>query len=248
MLKSFSTAVSFLTIIRMPFGASVLGPAQLAASFACFPIAGFLLGLIYFAPAFLLKGSVPAPLLSILVCAAMVIMTRGLHLDGVADLADGFWGGMTPERRLEIMKDSRIGAFGVLALIFAISLKIASIHGLLVTGRLEIILAAPVFGRFAMVAAAYGAGYARRQGLGKPFLENIRVQHLAFASAFFALCATPILGPAVTAGFLLPVLGSALILRFMSNRLLGGITGDVLGTVSETAEIVVLVLGACILS
>ena len=130
MLKNFAAALSFLTILRIPFTKSNLAAEELAAGFSCFPLAGLVLGFICYGSAVLLRKNVPAPILSVLIAALMVLLTRGLHLDGLADFADGIWGGSTPQRRLEIMKDSRSGAFGVLALIFAVAFKVASIHTL----------------------------------------------------------------------------------------------------------------------
>ncbi|MFZ2446108.1 MAG: adenosylcobinamide-GDP ribazoletransferase [Syntrophobacteraceae bacterium] len=243
MLKSFSTALSFLTVIRPPFTPSVMGPAELAASFSCFPLVGLWLGLIYMGAAALLGGLVPALLLATGICALTVVLTRGLHLDGLADLGDGIWGGATPERRLAIMKDSHIGSFGVLALVLAVCFKIAAIHGLLSANHLKPLLLAPVFARFAMVAAALGSTYARKEGLGKPFLEHVRTQHLVMAAIFCILPAAAA-GPLFPAYFI-PVLGAVIFFRFISTRFLGGMTGDVLGALSETTEIIVLALGAC---
>ncbi len=244
MLKSFSTALSFLTVIRLPFTPPILSGAELAESFSCFPLAGLVLGAAYCAVALALRGLVPLPIHAVLVCTLMVVLTRGLHLDGLADLADGLWGGATPERRLEIMKDSRTGSFGVLALILAICLKISSIYGLLSANALAPLLLAPVFARFAMVATAYGSSYARREGLGRPFLENMKTNHLARAALFCAVAAG-IAGPLYLLYFV-PVLGSVFFIRSVSTGMIGGITGDVLGAVNEVNEILVLVLGACL--
>ncbi len=243
MLKNFAAAMSFLTVIRVPFAQSILGPAELAASFSCFPLAGLILGAIYSGTAMLLAGRVPALVLAVVVCALMVVLTRGFHLDGLADLGDGFWGGSTPERRLEIMKDSRVGTFGVLALVLALSFKIASIDSLISTGNYAPLLLAPVFARFAMVAAAHGSNYARREGLGRPFLEHMRIGHMLFA-AIFCLAAALAAGPRNIIYFA-PALAAVAILRYFSQRFLGGITGDVFGAISETTEILILVLGAC---
>jgi len=244
MLKSFSTALSFLTIFRLPFSAAVLSPKELAASFASFPLVGLLLGCIYCGAATLLAELAPAPLTAVLVTALTVVMTRGLHFDGLADLADGIWGGATPEKRLEIMKDSRSGAFGVLAIVLALALKIASIHALVSAHDLGPLLAAPVLARFGMAAAAYGSEYARPQGLGKPFLENMRSEHLIAAAALAALASVPA-GVFSLLGFV-AVLGCVFHLRIVSKKYLGGMTGDVLGAINEIGEIAVLVLGACI--
>jgi adenosylcobinamide-GDP ribazoletransferase len=245
MLKSFTAALSFLTIIRVPLTQSILTAEELAASFSCFPLAGLILGLIYYGTAVILKGSVPALLLSVLIPAVMVLLTRGLHFDGLADLADGLWGGSTPERRLEIMKDSRSGAFGVLALIFAVAFKIASIHQLISAGCLTPLLIAPVFSRFAMVAAAYRSRYARSEGLGKPFLECMRTEHLILGAVFTTLAAAAT--GLYSLFYFIPVLGLVYFLRFISNKYLGGITGDVLGSVNELSEILVLLIAACLI-
>ncbi len=244
MLKSFSSALSFLTVFRIPYTDSILSPKELAASFACFPLAGLVLGGIYYGTAFLLRGRVPLLLLAVLIASLTVLLTRGLHLDGLADFADGVWGGSTPERRLEIMKDSRVGTFGVLALIIALGLKIAAIEAGLEANYLAVLLVAPVFSRFAMAAAAFGSIYARKEGLGKPFLENMTAKHLMLAAVFAAIASSP--AGIASILYLIAVLVCVFGMRTISVKFLGGITGDVLGAVNEISETVVLVLGACV--
>jgi adenosylcobinamide-GDP ribazoletransferase len=246
MFKSFSGALSFLTVFRIPFADPVLSAKELAAGFSCFPLIGLILGCIYYCAAHFLSRWVPALLLAVMIASLTVFLTRGLHLDGLADLADGIWGGATPERRLEIMKDSRSGAFGVLALVLAVSFKIASIQTLLQAGNLAPLLLAPVFSRFAMAAAAFSGIYARKEGLGKSFVDEIRVEHLGLAALFTAAAAIP--AGVYTVLYFVPVLGCVFLFRTMSRRYLGGITGDVLGAVSEASEIIVLVIGACLAS
>ncbi|MHC1725587.1 MAG: adenosylcobinamide-GDP ribazoletransferase [Syntrophobacteraceae bacterium] len=244
MLKGFSVALSFLTIFRIPFTESLLSAKDLAASFAFFPLTGAILGLIYCGAALFLTGSVPPLLLAVLIASLTILLTRGLHFDGLADFADGIWGGATPERRLEIMKDSRSGAFGVLALIMGVSLKIASIHALIQGNYLAPLFVAPVFSRFAMAVAAYRSGYARKEGLGKPFLEHIRIEHLIVAALFAA--AAGLAGGIYSILYTASILGCVVLFRLVSKRHLGGITGDVLGALSEVSEIVILVIGACV--
>ncbi len=244
MLKSFSAAISFLTVFRIPVRESILNEKDLAASFAFFPLTGAILGLIYWGATLLLAGRIPPLLLAVLTASLTILLTRGLHLDGLADFADGIWGGATPERRLEIMKDSRSGAFGVLALIMGISLKIASIHALIQVNHLAPLFIAPVFSRFAMALAAYRSTYARQRGLGKPFLEHIRQEHLAVA-ALFAGAAGMTVGVYAFLYFA-STLGCIMLFKSISKRYLGGITGDVLGALNEACEIVILVTGACI--
>jgi len=246
MLKNFSAALSFLTIFRIPFTAPVASNKELVAGVACFPLSGLVLGLIYYGAASAFNGRIPSLLLSVLIVSLSVLLTRGLHYDGLADFADGIWGGSTPERRLEIMKDSRSGTFGVLALIMGVSFKIASIDALISGGYLVPLVLAPVFSRFAMAATAYGGKHARKEGLGKLFLEDLRIEHLAIAAILTVAAALPAGLRALL--YLMPVLGCVILFRLISKRYLGGITGDVLGALNEVSEIIVLVVGACALS
>jgi adenosylcobinamide-GDP ribazoletransferase len=243
MLKSFSAALSFLTIFRLPFAQPVTNSKELVAGVACFPLTGLVLGLIYYGAAITLKGHVPNLLLSVLIVFLSILLTRGFHFDGLADFADGIWGGSSPERRLEIMKDSRIGTFGVLALIMGILLKTASIDALASGSHLVTLVLAPVYSRFAQAAMLYGGKHARKDGLGKLFLEDLKIEHLAIAAAMTAAVALPAGGKALL--YLVPVIGCVVLFRLLSMKYLGGITGDVLGALNEVSEMIVLALGAC---
>jgi adenosylcobinamide-GDP ribazoletransferase len=245
MWKHFTIAVSFLTIVRPPCTPSgEISPADLAKSFTWFPAVGFLLGLCSAAVAWQLQ-SAPPLLLAVVLTALLAILTRGLHLDGLADLADGIGGGYTPERRLEIMKDSRTGAFGALALIFAVLLKSAALYSLVLGHCWAGMILAPVVSRFAMVLGAYHMPYARSVGgLARPFLEHMDFQQLVGASllslvflVFFSLKFA-----AIYLGIALACTG---LLRLLSRRWLGGITGDVLGALNEITEVVLLAVSAC---
>lgn len=245
MFRSFSAALTFLTIFRVPFAGPVTSRAELVAGVACFPLSGLVLGLIYYGVAMVLNGRVPSLLLSVLIVSLSALLTRGLHFDGLADFADGIWGGSTPERRLEIMKDSRSGAFGVLALIMGVFFKIASIDALVSAGYLLPLVLAPVFSRFALAAMTYGGKHARNDGLGKLFMEDLKIEHLAVATVFTVLIAFPAGLKALL--YFVPVLGCVILFKFISKKYLGGITGDVLGALNEVSEIVVLAIGACVL-
>ena len=106
-------------------------------------------------------------------CAFMTLVTRGFHLDGLADLADGIGGGYTPQRRLEIMKDSATGAFGALALVLAILLKTSAIYSLIMAKSWIALAIVPAMSRFAIVVCAYKSPCARTEGLAKSSIEFV---------------------------------------------------------------------------
>jgi adenosylcobinamide-GDP ribazoletransferase len=248
MIRHFALALSFLTILRLPFvSRDTADSLDLARSFYWFPLVGLVLGGCWLLAALLLHALMPPLLLSVLLTTLMALLTRGLHLDGLADLADGVGGGFTPERRLQIMKDSCVGSFGALALILGIACKVAALSALL-PGRSwwpELVLI-PTLSRLAMVLGAYKSTYARLEGgLGKPFCEHIQPAHVAAASAS-TLVAGLVLAPLMSAILLPVLLACVLLVRRLTRRWLGGITGDVLGALNEITEAALLTIAACL--
>jgi adenosylcobinamide-GDP ribazoletransferase len=164
-------------------------------------------------------------------------LTRGLHLDGLADLLDGLGGGQTPERRLAIMKDSAIGAFGVIGLVVLLVLKVACLASLFANGEetfFFVLFAAPVAARWAMATLACGVQYPRASGTGHAFVGKVGLGELALGGLFMApLCWGGVTGVVVITASLLP----ALWLRFKATKALGGVTGDVLGAACELGEV-----------
>lgn len=190
----------------------------------------------------------PALLASVALTALLIILTRGLHFDGLADLADGIGGGHTSERRLAIMKDSSIGTFGSLALTLAVLCKVASIQVLLKEACWASFLLVPVFSRLTMVFAAYKSIYARPDGgLGKPFLEHMSVRQPLAAAISGGIIALMI-SPQMILLYFLTMLLCAALFRWIGRRWLGGMTGDVLGAANEVTEIVLLWISACSVS
>jgi len=245
MWKSFALAFSFLTIVPLPFyPCRTHASSDLSKSFSFFPLVGLFHGSCYLALAYSGSHYVPSLLLAALVSSMTVILTRALHLDGLADLADGVGGGYTPERRLEIMKDSRIGAFGALALIIALTLKTAALHAIISDARWLPLLIVPSLSRFAMVVTAFKSPYARSTGgLGKSFLEHMTAQHFISAVAL-SLIISLFLAPRFALAAFPALLATAALLRRLTRRWLGGITGDVLGAVNEITEVILLSLAA----
>jgi adenosylcobinamide-GDP ribazoletransferase len=187
----------------------------------------------------------PLPVTVALVVVGLVALTGGLHLDGVADVCDGFYAGRTHEDALRIMKDPHIGTMGVVGLVCVLGLKYVALLNVPSERVLWAIVAAPVVGRCAMVVACALGRYAREEGTGKAFIGQVRrgqaLVAVAFAAASCALLQR--WEPAVLA-FALGAVWLALFIR-TCNRRIGGLTGDTLGALCETTELIVW-LAACV--
>lgn len=239
-LSGFITALRFLTIVPLGRGREMDGRGM-AAAMAWFPAAGALLGAALVLMDSLLADRLPGPVVSVLLVAALALVTGGLHLDGLADTLDGMFGGRGDrERTLAIMKDSRIGAMGVIGLVLVLLFKYEALENLRGPLRASWLFLMPVLARFSQVVMSYRAEYARRVGsLARPFVEFLGFGQLAFAAVFTLAVALWAAG-AKGAVALLAVVLLTLAARYYFHRRLGGITGDTIGAVSELNEALVL--------
>ena len=238
-------ALTFLTVFPWPWFCEA-APGDLARSLFWFPWVGAILGLVYWGAGLALAGLFPAPATAALLLTLTVLMTRGLHLDGLADTVDGLGGGQTVEARLAIMKDSRLGAFGGVSLILVLLLKFAFLLSLFVDrGALRALVLFPVVSRWGMVFLTGLAPYARPGGgLGQAMTSGATprlVIGATVAALVLCLLAGGLAGLAVLALAGLVVWGLS---RYFVRRL-GGVTGDVYGAVNEILE--TLVLGVAVL-
>ena len=226
-----------MLLTRLPVG-RVGGPADLARCVWAFPVVGLVVNgtgaLVFW---LLSMARVPPLLAAIWTLAATLALTGALHEDGLADTADGFGGGDNAARKLEIMRDSRIGTFGAAALVVSLMVRGAAVAAL--GSVLPALIVAGVLGRSAMIVPLLMLSPARGDGLG------------AAVGRPRALRAAAGLGVGVVASYaLLPVLpatasvaaavGSALIVTGLAARQIGGYTGDVLGATEVVTECVVL--------
>lgn len=174
---------------------------------------------------------------------ALVLLTGGFHLDGLADTCDGIFSARTRERMLEIMKDSRLGTFGGLALVFAILLKVFAVIGLAHLPAKEwftLLVCAPIAGRAALVLGMYGQRYAREgEGMGSLYIGQVSFQHAALTLLGGALAVGLIAGLHGLAAILVTYAVISGLVHYLRRRL-GGQTGDTLGALAESAEIVFL--------
>ena len=215
----------------------------MAASLPWFPCVGLVLGAALYGLT-LLAGLSPWGAwpqgAAFVVVAGGVFLTRGLHLDGLADAADA-WGSLASrEKMLSIMKDSRVGTFGVLALVLILGAKWVAIARLVESGTAVWIVAAYVISRTAQVELAVALPYARAEGgTARGFIKDARGVHRLVAWALALVIVAVVCGP-VGAGALVGgwLVARALAWRFM--KMLGGVTGDILGATSELVETAIL--------
>lgn len=239
MVKAFLHALQFLT--RLGFWRVEFDQRAFGFSPIFFPLVGFLLGLIWLGLYYLFSLFFPSVVTAALLVVSMAILTGGLHLDGFMDTVDGVFSGRPRLQKLEIMRDSRVGAFGVLGLACLLLLKFSLLEALLQKNVLYILAAVPALSRWGMVYALARFPYARQQGLGCLLASCTGSRELILAT-FWAL------GAATTAGPLGLILFFAawLLAHGMAsylNRQLGGLTGDTYGFINETLEVLLLFLG-----
>jgi adenosylcobinamide-GDP ribazoletransferase len=245
--RSFVIAWHFLTAI--PLTAAHHDPAsrELAQSMAWFPLVGLILGGLLAAAALVFSTIFSDGIVNVLLIVVLAIVTRGLHLDGLADSLDGLAGGRTPTDRLAIMHDGRIGAIGATGLILALGLRYAGLAALPLADRLSWLISMPAVGRWAMVVGAMSANNARTDGgLAQPFLEQLSLRELISATVLLSGTVILAIGPlsALVACGLVALVARAI--TALARRLLGGITGDVLGATNEIAEVVFLILAPAV--
>lgn len=238
-MKRFILAIQFLTLLPIKKGVEVT-KTDLAGSMAYFPAVGALQGVILVIVDYALKGVLPDSVINALLLIVLVITNGGLHLDGFADTVDGLAGGSSAPERLRIMRDSSIGAIGVVFVVLILLLKYAAIGGLPAPVRARSIFLFPVMGRWSMVPMAYWGRYARQDfGLGSAFAGNSFTTLFA-ATACCAFLVFLMFGVfSLTVVFILGVF-AWLLTAFFSKRL-GGVTGDVFGFQSEAAETLFLI-------
>ena len=247
-MSSLLAALSFLTLFPARRPADVPQSA-ISNSRAWFPLVGLLLGLALVGIEWGARLVFPVYLTAALLIAFLIIITRGLHLDGFMDTCDGLFGGQTPERRREIMRDSHVGAFAVVGVLGLLILKygaLLSVLSLSVPGKEWVLLLFPLCSRWAMVLLLRFP-YSRARGLGSSFhLGNNGIATIA--AALMVSVAAILLGGIGGAVILVGVSLLALLLgQGMAKMLGGGLTGDTYGATNEITEVAVLLAAAAML-
>ncbi|NMB86958.1 MAG: adenosylcobinamide-GDP ribazoletransferase [Chloroflexi bacterium] len=235
-MKYLRLALGFLTVLPSG-GSQPLAPGDLGRAAAWYPWVGLLLGGLVAAVHAALGQVFPPLLAAALTVAAWAGLTGGLHLDGLADCCDALPHPSSPSRRLEILKDSRLGSFGGIGLSLFLLLKIVALASLPSGKAVWAILLAAVCGRWLLLPAGRQPA-ARPGGLGADFALGLRTGHFGLAVVPTLILAGLAGGPGWL-GLLLAHGTAAGVFALARNRL-GGLTGDVFGLTVETGELAVL--------
>jgi adenosylcobinamide-GDP ribazoletransferase len=236
----FWIALQFLSSlpVRLP---GMPSPQASGRSLLFYPAVGLLFGVLLWAASALLAGT-PVLLHAALLLALWVVLSGGLHLDGLADSADAWLGGFGDrERTLLIMKDPRSGPMAVVTLVLVLLLKFGARLALLEQGQQAALVLAPVLARAAMLGLFMGTPYVRAGGLGQALADHLPRRAGAWLLAGVALVSLAFCGVWVS----LLVLAGFMALRRQMIKRLGGTTGDTAGAMLELLELLVL-LGAAL--
>jgi adenosylcobinamide-GDP ribazoletransferase len=239
--RPFIFAWHFLTTISLSRTHHEPTAPELAASMAWYPVVGLLIGGGLIVVDWGLTAMLSPAVVNVLLIVLLVLLTRGLHQDGMADTLDGLAGGRTPTERLSIMRDPRIGAIGATGLFLSLILRYAGLMVLPHELRLPAVLCMPAIGRWAMVTLAWISPYARMEGgLAAPFLSHLSWRHVAMST--LALTMALATGFGAVGACLILLAGTLIILVGWRacHRWFGGITGDTLGAANEVIEILFL--------
>ena len=239
-MKGFISAIQFLTSI--PIGTKrPIDESKLPQAMIYFPLIGLFLGLILAAANNILSlttlGQFP---ISAILVVLLIILTGGLHLDGLADTFDAFLSGKGRSDMLAIMRDSRIGTMGALSLISVILIKVSLISSLgpeIMNSSLILMCA---LSRYFLVFSIFFFPYAREGGKAKPFFDGINLKIFSLATLmglFFCAIFFDIKGLMI---FVITAFLLFLVNRIIANKI-GGLTGDTLGAVNELCEICILI-------
>ncbi len=239
--KRLILMIQFLTTIPVPINLDVseedFGKGLLFA-----PLVGFLIGGIIAGSFFLLRTIFPPSVTAVFIIILYIVLTGGIHLDGLGDTSDGIFSNRPKERMLEIMRDSRVGTNAVLAVFCVLALDAVIIGSINSFYIFKVLLLMPVAGRIGSLTGAAASTYARNgTGLGKSFIDCCGIREvipgiILYSLLFYAITGVP--------GVLLCIFSfiSAFVLVKLLGKKIGGATGDILGAVCELNQTLFLIL------
>ena len=237
-------AAGFLTVLpggpETPVGEAAPSDGFLHGAMAMFPLVGAGVGVVAGAVLILAHGLGLPPLVAAFIAlAVLVVVTGALHEDGLGDVADGFGGGRTRDDKLRIMRDSRVGTYGVVAVVFSLGLRAAALAALPAVFGAAAVIAAAALSRAMLPGILRWLPPARPAGMGveagRPQMQTVVVA--ATIGGLIALIALGLVAALLAAA--LAVLGAAAV-ALLARRQIGGHTGDVCGAAQQTAEVAAL--------
>lgn len=243
-MRSFIIAIQFLTRIPVPTLRDV-SEAEMGRSLLYYPLVGLVIGL-------LLTGlnwtfaSAPDGLQAALLLVAWVLITGALHLDGLADSADAWLGGLGDrERTLAIMKDPRSGPAAVVVIVLLLLIKFAALEALVADDHWPVLILAPLLARTSLPLLFQTTAYVRPGGLATAIAEHASLAGGILLPVFVGIGVLVVMGWSA-ALLIVAVICAFVLLRTMMIKRLGGTTGDTAGALVEVIEAVVLVVAVLV--
>lgn len=239
-MRLYLIALQFLTIIPLPFDTRCQ-KEDLGRATAFFPLIGLTIGSLLVGLNWLIAPWLSHQLAAALLVTALAAVTGALHLDGLADVCDGLAARGSHERFLAVMKDSHVGAVGAVGLLLALLLKWQALVAIPPEIGWQALLLFPVLGRCAQTLALGGANHARQDGLGAAIIQGMATRQLLVALAItVGVCL--LLLPTRGMSALMAVCVVTLVIKGYFHKRLGGLTGDIVGCISEIAEVTALIV------
>ena len=217
-------------------------PREMGESTGFYPLVGLLLGGVLALVDALLGYLFPIPVRSVLVLALWIVLTGGLHLDGFLDSCDGLLGASTSERRMEIMRDERVGAFALAGGVLLLLTMFSSL-GTMASGRWAALLLAPVLGRWGITMAVVAFPYARTAGLGRDIKDQAHAAQARLATVTALVVVAVVALILHSAAPLVAMAAAAVVFRLSTRFILAripGMTGDTYGAINMLIEASVL--------
>lgn len=242
-MRPFWAAFQFLTIFPVP-GNRPPCLEELERALPYYPLVGLVTGALLVIVDAGLRHILPAFLTSVILVIVLLVISGGLHCDGLADTADGFFSHRSPEQMMQIMKDSRTGPMGVMAIVTVFILKVAAFASVAASVRWWTFLLTPPAAYCALMLNIALLPYAREEGGLGGIHAKRRFSHCTWGAAFFLLGAGWMAGGVFGLGAVAAALVTGLLLAFHTRRKIGGYTGDTLGAVYEIASIMPALVAA----
>ncbi|AEY65932.1 adenosylcobinamide-GDP ribazoletransferase [Clostridium sp. BNL1100] len=240
-LKRFLLLLQFMTTIPIPVNQDV-GDEDFGKGLALAPLIGLLIGGVVACAGYVLNMFFAPAISAVLVVITYILLTGGIHLDGLGDTFDGIFSNRPKEKILEIMRDSRVGTYAVLVTVCILGLNAVLIYFMISAHMYFTLVLMPVAGRIGSVVGAAVSEYARSEpGLGKSFIDYCGLKELIIALIISIITFFSFRGFTGVFLCIFMFLSAVLLVKFLGRKI-GGATGDVLGAVCELNQTIFLII------